>query len=125
MSAFQSLGAIGLLLGTIGLAVVQLRNVLERRGELALLRAVGFRRATLVQLVVLENVLLLVVGVLGGSLAALVAVLPHLAGRGASIPWGPLALVLLTVLGAGVLASLTAVQALLRAPLMESLCEER
>ena len=37
LSTFQSLGGLGLLLGTFGLAVVQLRNVLERRGELALL----------------------------------------------------------------------------------------
>ena len=43
LSTFQSLGALGLLLGTIGLAVVQLRSVLERRGELALMRAGGFR----------------------------------------------------------------------------------
>ena len=42
LSTFQSLGALGLLLGTIGLAVVQLRSVLERRGELALMRAGGF-----------------------------------------------------------------------------------
>ena len=39
LSTFQSLGALGLLLGTIGLAVAQLRSVLERRGELALMRA--------------------------------------------------------------------------------------
>ena len=36
LATFQSLGGLGLLLGTIGLAVVQWRNVLERRGELAL-----------------------------------------------------------------------------------------
>ena len=45
LSTFQSLGALGLLLGTVGLAVVQLRSVLERRGELALMRAAGFGRA--------------------------------------------------------------------------------
>ena len=39
LSTFQSLGALGLLLGTAGLAAVLLRNVLERRRELALLRA--------------------------------------------------------------------------------------
>ena len=37
LATFQSLGGLGLMLGTIGLAVVQWRNVLERRGELALL----------------------------------------------------------------------------------------
>ena len=47
LSTFQSLGALGLLLGTIGLAVVQLRSVLERRGELALMRAGGFNRVRL------------------------------------------------------------------------------
>ena len=42
LSTFQALGGLGLLLGTIGLATVMFRNVLERRRELALLRAVGY-----------------------------------------------------------------------------------
>ena len=37
ISTFQTLGGLGLLVGTIGLAAVLLRNVLERRRELALL----------------------------------------------------------------------------------------
>ncbi len=44
---FQSLGALGLLLGTFGLAAVQMRSVLERRRELALMRATGFGRRKL------------------------------------------------------------------------------
>src|SRR5262249_32531088 len=40
ISTFQALGGLGLVLGTIGLGAVLLRNVLERRRELALLRAV-------------------------------------------------------------------------------------
>ena len=47
LSTFQTLGGLGLLLGTVGLATVLLRNALERRKELALLGAVGFRRAAL------------------------------------------------------------------------------
>jgi putative ABC transport system permease protein len=46
LSTFQTLGGLGLLLGTVGLATVLLRNVLERRRELALLGAVGYRRGT-------------------------------------------------------------------------------
>ena len=42
LSTFQSLGGLGLISGTIGLAAVMFRNVLERRRELALLRAVGY-----------------------------------------------------------------------------------
>jgi len=87
LSTFQSLGALGLLLGTFGLAAVQARNVLERRRELGLLRAVGFRAARLAGLVMLENVALLVGGLLTGTLAALVALLPQLFAGGAAVTW--------------------------------------
>ncbi len=106
LATFQSLGGLGLLLGTIGLAVVQWRNVLERRGELALLRAAGFPARTLAILVAMENVLLLVLGLGVGLLAALVAVLPHLIGRGAAVPLGQLAAIFALVLVAGLAASL-------------------
>jgi putative ABC transport system permease protein len=121
LSTFQSLGGLGLLLGTFGLATVQLRNVLERRGELALLRAAGFRRSRLARLVTLENLLLLVSGLGLGLLAALVTVLPHLAAGGASVPWTSLAWTLTLVMIVGFLAGLAAVRATLRAPLLPAL----
>src|SRR5205823_1837634 len=37
LSTFQTLGSLGLILGTAGLAAVMLRNILERRRELAVL----------------------------------------------------------------------------------------
>jgi ABC-type lipoprotein release transport system permease subunit len=121
LSTFQSLGGLGLLLGTFGLAAVQLRNVLERRRELALLRAVGFRRATLGWLVLLENALLLLAGLGCGVVAAAVAVVPHLLAGSAAVPVRSLALMLLTILVVGLLASLFAVRATLRAPLIAAL----
>ena len=87
LATFQSLGGLGLLLGTLGLAVVQLRNVLERRGELALMRSVGFRRRRLSAMVLLESALLLLLGLAVGCTAALVAVLPHWLAGGAAAPW--------------------------------------
>ena len=45
ISTFQSLGGLGILLGTFGLALVLLRNIIERRGELATLRAFRFQTA--------------------------------------------------------------------------------
>jgi ABC-type antimicrobial peptide transport system permease subunit len=121
LSTFQSLGGLGLLLGTFGLATVQLRNVLERRGELALLRATGFRRRRLGELVMLENTALLCFGLGTGILAALVAILPNLLRGDASIPWLSLAGTLALVLAAGLLAGLAAVRSALRAPLLEAL----
>ena len=43
LATFQALGGLGLLLGAVGLAIVLVRGVWERRAELALLRALGFR----------------------------------------------------------------------------------
>ncbi len=118
---FQSLGALGLLLGTFGLATVQLRSVLERRGELALLRATGFRRRRLAELVMSENALLLLAGLGAGTLAALAAVLPHLILGGAHVPLGWLALSLAVILAVGLAAGLLAVRATLAAPLIQAL----
>jgi putative ABC transport system permease protein len=121
LSTFQSLGGLGLLLGTLGLGVVQLRGVLERRGELALMQAAGFRRRRLAELVLLENATLLVAGLATGILAAIVAVMPHLLAGGAGIPWPSLAVTLALVVAAGLLASAAAVRATLDAPLLPAL----
>ncbi|MCO6459167.1 MAG: ABC transporter permease [Pirellulaceae bacterium] len=127
LRTFRSLGALGLLLGTFGLATVQLRGVLERRGELALLRTTGFRRRRLAGLVLLENLLLLLGGLGTGVLAALVAVLPHMLLGAASIPASllvELAATLALVLVVGLVTGMAAVRATLRAPLLEALRQD-
>ena len=103
---------------------VQLRSVIQRRGELAILRATGFRRARLARLVMIENALLLIGGLGVGVAAALVAVLPHAFGGGASVPWVSLAITLAVVLVVGLAAGLVAVRATLRAPLLPALRDE-
>lgn len=124
LTTFQALGGLGLLLGTLGLGVVLIKNVLERRRELATLRAFGFRRRTLAGLVVVENAFLLVVGLAVGGLAGLAAVAPHLAAGGAAVPWGALGATLLGVFAVGLLASLAAVAATVRVPLLPVLKAE-
>jgi putative ABC transport system permease protein len=121
LSTFQSLGALGLLLGTFGLASVQARSVLERRGELALLRAGGFRRRRVGWLVVLENFALLAVGLAAGVLAAICAVLPHIVFGGASVPVLGVLQLLLIVLAIGSFSGALAVQLALRGSLLAAL----
>lgn len=124
LSTFQSLGGLGLLLGTMGLAAVQLRNVYGRRGELALLLATGFTRVQLAALVVLENAALLVVGLGCGTMAAVLAVLPHWFSGGAAVPWFSLAGTLAAVLLVGSVAGLVGALQVLRGPLVPSLRTE-
>ncbi len=121
LSTFQSLGALGLLLGTVGLAVVQLRSVLERRGELALMRAAGFRRGRLLGMVMVENVLLLVGGLAVGCVAAAVALLPLWLPREASVPWATLAGLLAVIAIVGLAAGWLATRSALRAPILPAL----
>ena len=121
LSTFQTLGGLGLLLGTFGLAVVMVRSVLERRGELALLQAVGFNRSSISWLVLAENGFLLLFGIAIGTVAALLAVLPHLLSGMAQPPWATLSATLLLILGVGLVAGAAAVAASLRSPLTPAL----
>jgi ABC-type antimicrobial peptide transport system permease subunit len=121
LSTFQSLGALGLLLGTFGLAVVQLRSVLERRGELALMRAEGFRPGRLVEMVVFENGVLLLGGLVVGLAAAVIALLPQWAPQGASVPWLTLAGLLGTIAAVGLAAGWLATRSAVEAPIVATL----
>ncbi len=114
------MGGLGLLLGTLGLGAILLRNVLERRRELALLRALGYTQSDFLTMVVAENVLLLVGGLIIGTFCALVAIAPMFLDRGGRLPVGTVALLLLGVLGTGLLASLGATAAALRSPLLSA-----
>ncbi|TWU35282.1 FtsX-like permease family protein [Novipirellula aureliae] len=121
LRTFQSLGALGLLLGTIGLAIAQLRSVLDRRGELAVMRAVGFTRRRLANMVMRETAVLLMIGIGCGSLCAILAVLPYGIVSGMNPPWaGPL-IIVLGIMFFGMLSGLIAVRQVVRMPLLESL----
>ncbi len=124
LSTFQTLGGLGLLLGTLGLATVLLRNVIERRRELALMRAVGFQGSHLGLMVLAENGLMLGCGLLTGVLCALLAITPALMARGGRLSAPSLGLLLLAILITGLAASLIAVRAAVRAPVLPALRTE-
>ncbi|HEX5719453.1 MAG TPA: FtsX-like permease family protein [Thermoanaerobaculia bacterium] len=125
LSTFQALGGFGLLLGTLGLGVALLRSLIERRGELATLRAFGFRRSRIAGMVVAENGFLLLLGVAVGTVSGLLAVAPHLGEGIARLPWAPLVATILAVLAVGLVSCAAAVRSALKAPLLPVLKEER
>jgi putative ABC transport system permease protein len=124
LSTFQSLGALGLLLGTIGLAAVMFRNVLERRRELGLLRAVGYNRVRVTQMILAEAMLLLGAGLGVGVLSAALAIGPAWGARGGVRPGTTLLFLLGGVVTAGILSSAVAARAALRGNLLEALRAE-
>jgi len=124
LSTFQALGGLGLILGTAGLAAVLLRNIWERRRELAIMRAVGYPRRAIATVVLAENVTLIASGLGIGTGAALIAILPPIVKNAQSIPMASLLLVILASFGVGVLAGTVAVYRALSAPLVDALRTE-
>ena len=121
LSAFQSLGALGLILGTLGLAVIQIRSVVERRNEFGVLQAIGFKYGRISELILFEHLILLLSGLAIGLISAIYAVaLANLAGQSlGGIVW-PLGMLVL-VLVVGVMAGSFAVRRAVNTPVIEAL----
>lgn len=124
LSIFSTLGGLGIILGTVGLAIIVGRNVLERRGQLGVMQAMGFTRARLAKMVLSEHWFLHVSGVLLGFSAALVAVFPQLSKSVSSLPWGLLLGVNGGVLLGGLVFCAFAARLVLRGNLMEAIRKE-
>ncbi len=124
LGTFQVLGGLGLLLGSVGLGSVVLRNVLERRGELALMVAVGFPKHQVQRLLLMENGALLLAGLALGMVAAAVAVLPAMLSPSGGLPYVSLSLTLLAVLFNGVLWTWVATRFAVRGNLLAALRNE-
>ena len=124
LSIFSTLGGLGLFLGTLGLAILVGRNVMERRGQLGVMQAMGFTRRALAGMVLSEHWFLHLSGVLVGLGAALLAVLPKLTGGSSPLPWGLLAAINGAVLVGGLLFCAGAARAVLRGDLMDAIRRE-
>ena len=124
LATFETLGGLGLLLGTFGIVTVLLRSVVERRGELAMLLALGLRRRQVVAMIVIEHGILLLLGLAAGSSAALVAVVPHAVSALADVNWLSLGGMLSACLVAGMLSCAFAAAISVRGELLPSLRSE-
>jgi hypothetical protein len=123
LSIFALLGGLALVLGSAGVGIVLLRNVLERQGELALLQAVGFTRRKLTAMVVREHFLLLEMGLVDGVLAAMVALGPaRVASR--EFPWSTVGLAGGGILLVGIVCVYRAARWAIHRPVLPALRNE-
>jgi len=121
---FTVLGGLGVLLGTAGIGVLIARHVLERRGELGLMQALGFRAGALRLMIMGEHSVLLVLGMVLGVVTAGLAVIPQLISSGGGLPAAFLARLIAAVLGFGLVVCVTAVSTAVRGRLTESIRRE-
>ena len=121
---FTVLGGLGVLLGTAGIGVLIARHVLERRGELGLMQALGFQPGSLRLMILGEHSVLLVLGVILGAATAALAVIPQLIGSSGSLPVAFLVELIAGVLIFGLLVCVIAVSSAVRGKLTEALRRE-
>ena len=124
LTMFLVLGGLGVVLGTFGLGIVVLRNMLERRSELAILRCVGFSRMRVLWLILAEHWMLLLLGLGCGLVSSLVAIAPSLATPGMHVPVLGIAALLGGILLAGLGSTTMAVCVALRGDLIPALRKE-
>jgi ABC-type antimicrobial peptide transport system permease subunit len=121
---FTVLGGLGVLLGTAGIGVLIARHVLERRGELGLMQALGFLPGSLRLMILGEHSVLLVLGVILGAATAALVVIPQLIGSSGSLPVAFLVELIAGVLVFGLLVCVIAVSSAVRGKLTEALRRE-
>lgn len=106
LDMFLVLGGLGLLVATLGVGLVALRNAEERGEEIETLTMLGFRRRDRARLLWDAVMPAQAAGLAVGTLAAAVALWPAIHATGAGIPWGRLVLLLAWIGPCGVFGSL-------------------
>ncbi len=124
LSIFLALGALGLLLGSAGLGVVVLRNVLERRSELALLQAIGFNTQSVRMILIYEHAALLVFGLVIGAVAGFTAATPSLGNASSGAPIGAIVLTVIALLICGFFFTAAAARIAMKGPFLNALRNE-
>jgi len=124
LAMFLLLGALGLAVGSVGMGVVVLRNVQDRRAEIALLRAVGYRNSDLRKVLLIEHGLLLAAGLGVGVIASGVAMVPALIISKSQTSAGFLISLLATVVVCGVVCMAAAIRVSLRGDALRGLRNE-
>ncbi len=106
-SFLQIYVSFGLVIGAVGMGVISVRNVVERKREIGMMRAIGFPRRQVMLSVLLELVVLgvigLVIGVINGLLVSVG--FANMQGNPIVIPWEQLGVylsfIVLIAIGAG------------------------
>jgi hypothetical protein len=124
LTVFMMLGGLGVIIGTIGLGIVLLRNLMERKQEIAIYQAIGFDHSYIMKLILVENLCVLLAGVGIGIIAAFVGILPSFFSSAFHLPGVFLIIIILLILISGLLWIYFPVKSALKNNLVEVLRKE-
>ena len=100
LDVFTVLGALGLVLGVIGLGFILIRNFNQRKREFALMMATGYTNRQIKSRILNDQMIILIYGVITGSLSGLTATMQSLRS-GSEIPWFIIMTMIILILAAG------------------------
>lgn len=103
LSVFMLLGGLGVVIATIGLGIVLLRNILDRKKEFAVLLAHGFKKQQVFLVTFIENMFLLLTGLAVGIISAFIGILPSLLSPAFNMPWGFMLTIMAAIVASGIL----------------------
>nr|NQU94491.1 ABC transporter permease [Bacteroidota bacterium] len=124
LTVFMFLGGLGVIIGTLGMAIVLLRNMLDRRQELALLLALGFKKSTVFKVIFYENLFLLLAGLTIGFLSAIIGILPSILSASFAMNTAFLIILVIVILLNGILWIFLPLRMILKRVLISMLSSE-
>jgi putative ABC transport system permease protein len=78
LSIFLMLGVLSLVIGTVGLGILIARSIMERKSEIGLLLALGYKQNTIYRIIFTEYFILIITGIIIGFVPAIISTLPSL-----------------------------------------------
>jgi putative ABC transport system permease protein len=125
LGIFEGFLALGLVVGIAGLGIIAIRSVVERRKEIGILRAIGFRRRMVLASFLIENSYVALLGImigviLGIDLGYAIATSPN-SGLKFTIPWLSLMEIVAFAYGLALLTTLGSARRAARIPPAEGL----
>jgi len=125
LGIFEGFLALGLVVGIAGLGIIAIRSVVERRKEIGILRAIGFRRRMILASFLLENSYVALLGILIGVLLGVdlgyaIATSPN-SGLTFAVPWLSLAEIIIFAYGLALLTTLSSARRAAKIPPAEAL----
>jgi len=124
LNIFLMLGALGLLIGTLGLGILIFRITFEQIPEYALLLSLGFSKPIIQRMVMREKLFLMIVSVLIGLIPAVLSGLPTLISSLYASLWIWLPAISVLVILSGAVFSFVAIRMAFKKNLVQALRNE-
>ena len=124
LNIFLMLGALGLLIGTLGLGILIFRITFEQIPEYALLLSLGFSKSIIQRMVMREKLFLMIVSVLIGLIPAVLSGLPTLMSSLYASLWIWLPAISVLVILSGAIFSFVAIRMAFKQNLVQALRNE-